>query len=287
MESSQQKNRFSERDVEEFFDQSTQTYLSFWDAEGVLHTGYFDPGNESDYRTAAQRTSEILAEAAAIDGSSVVLDVGCGCGNFLLDMARRFQCRGEGLDISTERIRFAQARLAEADASHQRALRFRQGTGTDMPYASGSFSHVVSQDALFLVPDQARLHHEIYRVLRDGGTFACTDFLQPKVDVSPRARRHVYDRVKWNGGLSLRGYQSALAEVGFEIRLARDVTEHLQRTYRVLGKMASERAESAPDAAAREWILRFAASCKEIEIAIEDGEFGWGLLVARKPERRR
>jgi len=81
--------------------------------------------------------------------------------------------------------------------------------------------------------------------------------------------------------------QSALSEAGFEIRLARDMTEHLQRTYRVLGKMATERAESTPDAAAREWILRFSASCKEIAAAIDDGEFGWGLLVARKPERPR
>jgi sarcosine/dimethylglycine N-methyltransferase len=86
--------------------------------------------------------------------------------------------------------------------------------------------------------------------------------------------------VRWNAGFSLVGYQQALERAGFRIRLARELSPHLKRTYQVLGKIAAARAREAAHPAARDWMLAFAASCAEIEVAIDDGEFGWGVIVA-------
>lgn len=274
---------YTEADVREFFDQTLTTYLSFWDGDGVLHTGYFLADDDGDYRAAAERTSQVLAADARIDRSSHVLDVGCGCGNFLIWLAERFGCGGEGLDLSGERIAFARQRLAEKNREQPLKIAFRHGSATQMPYAEGTFSRVVSQDALCLVPDKPRSHAEMFRVLRPGGILALSDFLQPKREVSERARRHVYDRVRWNGGYSLAGYQQALERAGFEIIGVRDLVSHIRQTYRVLGVTARERAGSAPDPAARDWMLAFAQSCGEIQVAIDHGEFGWGMFVARKP----
>jgi ubiquinone/menaquinone biosynthesis C-methylase UbiE len=271
---------YSEQDVEDFFDRTTQTYLSFWDSEGVLHTGYFVDDADDDYRAAADRTSDILAAEAQIDAGSYLLDVGCGCGNFLIHLASRFGCRGEGLDLSSERITFAQQQLARREPRLD--IEFRHGSATRLPYQPDTFSHVVSQDALFLVPDKPRSHAEIHRVLRPGGVFAFSDFLQPKPEIGARARRHVYDRVRWSSGYSLVGYQAALERAGFDILLARNLERHIRQTYRVLGETARERAGTTPDAAARDWMLAFAESCAEIQIAIDHGEFGWGIFVARK-----
>lgn len=273
---------YTERDVGDFFDQTTATYLSFWDSEGVLHTGYFADADDDDYRGAAERTSDILAAAAGIDAASYVLDVGCGCGNFLFQLADRFGCRGEGLDLSIERIKFAQRRLAGARQQRPPGIGFRHGSATQLPYRPGTFSHVVSQDALFLVPDKPRSHAEIHRVLRPGGVFACSDFLQPRKEIGERARKHVYDRVRWSSGYSLAGYRAALEQAGFEIIVARNLEGHIRQTYRVLGKTARARAGTTPDAAARDWMLAFAESCVEIQAAIDEGEFGWGIFVARK-----
>jgi ubiquinone/menaquinone biosynthesis C-methylase UbiE len=273
---------YTETDVRDFFDQTLRTYLSFWDREGVLHTGYFVDGADEDYRAAAERSSELLAADARIDHSSSVLDVGCGCGNFLVYLAKRFGCRGEGLDLSEERIKFARGTLA---GQGQLQIDFRAGSATQLPYPPDTFSHAVSQDALFLVPNKPRSHAEVYRVLQPGGIFAFSDFLQPRQEISERARKHVYDRVRWNGGYSFLGYQSALTEAGFDILLARNLESHIRQTYRVLGKTARERAETTADPAAREWMLAFSASCTEIQAAIDDGEFGWGIFVAGKPDR--
>lgn len=274
-------NAYTERDVEDFFDQTLQNYLGFWDSDGVLHTGYFSGEDDNDYRAAAERTSAVLAADAGIDGSSYVLDVGSGCGNFLTYLAERFGCRGEGLDLSEERVKFAQRRLADGD----RGLRigFRHGSVTAMPFEPGTFSHVVSQDALFLVPDKPRSHAEMHRVLKPGGILAVSDFLQPTQRISERAREHVYDRVRWSGGYSLAGYRAALEAAGFEIIVARDLDRHIRRTYELLGMTATERAATTADPAAREWMLAFAKSCAEIGTAIDDGEFSWGMIIARKP----
>jgi ubiquinone/menaquinone biosynthesis C-methylase UbiE len=276
-------NAYTESDVEEFFDQTAATYLSFWDSEGVLHTGYFSGDADDDYHAAALRTSDLLAAEARIDGSSVVLDVGCGCGNFLFHLAGRFGCRCHGLDLSQERIKVAQAKLEGDGLLAGLDIEFRHGSATQMPYETGSFSHVVSQDALFLVPDKPRSHTEIHRVLRAGGLFAFSDFLQPTKQISPTARKHVYDRVRWSGGYSLVEYQAALEHAGFEIILARNLESHIRQTYRVLGKTAAERARTTQDPAARDWILAFSESCLQIEVAIDHGEFSWGIFVARKP----
>jgi ubiquinone/menaquinone biosynthesis C-methylase UbiE len=274
---------FTERDVEQFFDASTQNYLSFWDSEGVLHTGYFADGNTTDYQAAADATSRLLGDEAQITATSRVLDVGCGCGNFVFALARRFACQCEGLDLSLERVKFAAQKRGELPPAVAKRVNFRHGSATQLPYEDGQFTHVVSQDALFLIPDKPRSHAEMFRVLAPGGRLAISDFLQPTLEISPRARKHVYDRVRWTSGYSLVGYQQALEQVGFRVKLARELSPHLARTYQVLGKVAAARAAETVNPDARDWMLAFAASCKEIEVAIDQGEFAWGVIVADKP----
>ena len=271
---------FTEADVQSFFDQTTRTYLDFWDSSGVLHTGYFADEQDTDYQAAAQRTSDVVAADAGITADSYVLDVGCGCGPFLIYLAGQFGCRGEGLDLSIERINFARQLLTERPELN---VNFTHGSATEMPYEDNTFSHVVSQDSLCLIPDKPRTHSEVFRVLRPGGIFAFSDFLQPKEEISERGRKHVYDRVRWNSGFSFIGYQQALERAGFELVLARNLELQIRQTYRVIGKAATERAAATDDAAARDWMLGFAESCGEIEHAIDRDEFGWGIFVARKP----
>lgn len=274
---------YTEQDVADFFDQSLQHYLRFWDRSGVLHTGFFADDADIEYQAAAERTSAMLAQQAGIDATSSVLDVGCGCGNFVTYLAEQHGCRAEGVDLSEERVKFARQRLAASGEDYKNRVAFRHGSAAELPYPTATFSHVVSQDALFLVPEKPRSHAEMLRVLRPGGIFACTDFLQPTGEVSELARTHVYDRVRWGGGYSLVGYQDALTAAGFEVVRAEDLERHIRQTYQVLGRTARERAGTVPDVAAREWMLAFADSCLQIQGAIDRGEFSWAMIVARKP----
>src|SRR5947207_2357979 len=46
---------YTETDVEAFFDQTLNNYLSFWDSQGALHTGYFAGEADHDCQAARRR----------------------------------------------------------------------------------------------------------------------------------------------------------------------------------------------------------------------------------------
>lgn len=274
------QNRAStEKEIEALFNASFQNLMRLWDGEPILHAYYFLEDADEDHYAAAQRTSEVLAREAHIDVASRVLDVGCGCGNFLFYIAKRYGCACVGVDLSQEHIRFAQEMLTSEGIGN---IEFRHGSATQLPCVAESFTHVVSQDALYLVPDKPRSHAEVHRVLQPGGIFAFCDFLQPTKKISESTRKLVYDRLRFHDGYSIEEYQRALERVGFEILLSRDLHSHFLRTYLALAKKARSRADEVQDAEMRRLLLYYCASCIEIHNTIARGEFGWGMFVARK-----
>ena len=73
---------------------------------------------------------------------------------------------------------------------------------------------------------------------------------------------------------------------GFEILRAADLERHIRQTYQVLGRTASERAgdrRRTPPRGTGCW--RSPSRACRSKIAIDRGEFGWGMFVARKPGR--
>lgn len=273
---------FAEQDIAEMYDRSFSNLLSLWDGRPVQHAGYFDESTQDDYRAAAARISQILGAEAGIDGSAHVLDVGCGCGDFVLDTAEKFGCSAIGLDLSKAHVSFARRQSAgRTDLD----VRFDHGSASRLPYKDQSFSHVMSQDMLYHVPDKPRSHAEMFRVLEPGGILALCDFLQPTSEVSEQVRPHIYDRMMRNGGYSLVEYQVALQHAGFEILLVRNLDRHFLRSYLLLATAARDHARAATDLAERRALLSYVASCLEIRKAVACGEFGWGLIVARRPDR--
>ncbi len=74
------RNRFTEQDTEAFYDAEDALYRSFWDSEGSLHWGWFDPDTGDDFLKACANLNQNMAEKANIQVSSQVLDMGCGNG---------------------------------------------------------------------------------------------------------------------------------------------------------------------------------------------------------------
>ncbi len=280
--------KFTEKQVKEFFDKTLKFYLSFWDPKGSVHVGYFDRGNTNNFMKASNRINEIFAEKGAINSKSYILDVGCGCGNTLIWLAKKFHCRGEGIDISGERINFAKDLLKRENKNLKRnglpqlKLKFREGSGSNLPYKSNTFTHVISQDALFAIPNKPKNHKEMFRVLKKSGLLVFDDFLQPKKKVSRETRKYVYDRVMWNYGYSLIEYQNALTKARFRILYAEELPKHIKQTYFVLGKIALEKSKKRDDKELKKKLEGFSEACKQIVKAVEKDEFSWGMFVALK-----
>lgn len=95
-----------------------------------------------------------------------VLDVGCGTGLFLDELAREH--RGlelTGLDLSEHML--AEARKRNA------APRFVQGSVYAMPFEDGAFDVALNTISCHFYLEQVKAFTEIARVLRTGGRFLC------------------------------------------------------------------------------------------------------------------
>jgi ubiquinone/menaquinone biosynthesis C-methylase UbiE len=111
-----------------------------------------------------------------------LLDLACGAGAFLADLAATFpRARAFGVDLSP-------AYLAEAKAGAPGAL-FAQAKAEALPFAAASLDAVTAVYLFHELPPKVRraVTAEIARVLKPGGVFALADSIQP-VD-EPRLAR--------------------------------------------------------------------------------------------------
>jgi ubiquinone/menaquinone biosynthesis C-methylase UbiE len=125
----------------------------------------------------AQMKASLVTHAEVASGERV-LDVGCGTGTLLLQLATRVRdARIAGVDADPAMLRQAEEKAAAAGISVELAPAWADA----LPFSDGSFDVVLS--SLFfhhLQPqDKRRSFHEVRRVLRPGGRVLISDFDRP------------------------------------------------------------------------------------------------------------
>jgi ubiquinone/menaquinone biosynthesis C-methylase UbiE len=114
------------------------------------------------YQQPPIRTSAWTLDLAELAGDERVLDVGCGNGLHLGELARRAH-RGEvhGMDFSPG--------MLEAARSNAPSASLLVGDAQRLPFVDGSFDRVLAMHMLYHVPDRDLALSEIRRALRPGG----------------------------------------------------------------------------------------------------------------------
>ena len=270
-------SRFTEQETESYYDAEDAIYCAVWDGDGSVHWGLFDESTGQDFLAACANLDRMMVERGRIDSSSRVLDLGCGNGATAIALSARQGCHVTGIDLSGVRVANAQKARESQTPEAQQKLAFQKASATELPFPDGSFTHVWSQAVIYHVPDKRTALKEAHRVLAPGGIMVFDDLTKPKSEISSEAQKYVYERLLYDTEFTFESYQDALADQGFRVLEAQDLSEHLKTSYLILAertpKGASEHAEHY------EYLTK---AYLETAAAVDKRELGWGFFVCQK-----
>jgi SAM-dependent methyltransferase len=107
-----------------------------------------------------------VLDLAEHGSSGTVVDVGCGNGAYLAELARRgFAGRLLGIDLAAGMLAAARSRLAEVENS----AALVNADATTLPLRDGVADLALAPHMLYHVPDPAQAVRELRRVTRSGG----------------------------------------------------------------------------------------------------------------------
>jgi ubiquinone/menaquinone biosynthesis C-methylase UbiE len=115
-------------------------------------------------QTADRFEKQAIFAVARIEPGTVCLDVGCGTGNYALELAGK-RLRTVGVDPSQHMLRAASAKAQRAGLR----IRLVQARAERLPFSTGVFDVVLAVTTLEFVQDQEVATREMLRVLKPGG----------------------------------------------------------------------------------------------------------------------
>jgi ubiquinone/menaquinone biosynthesis C-methylase UbiE len=129
--------------------------------EGMMAKWYAANTGEMmrEYIELAHRVSQELANG------SRVLEVAPGPGYFCIELAKRGSYSITGMDLSRTFVKMAKEKAVEAGA----AVKFMQGSASNMPFPADSFDFLLCRAAFKNFADPVGALQEMCRVLKSGG----------------------------------------------------------------------------------------------------------------------
>jgi len=115
-------------------------------------------------------TSRETIARLSVQASDNVLDIGCGTGAMLAQLAALFpETALYGVDASSEMLAVASHKLPST-------IELKQGWAEELPYSDGTFNTVVSCNMFHYIRHPDAALDEMLRVLRPNGTLVITDW---------------------------------------------------------------------------------------------------------------
>ena len=217
-------------EVAGIYDELLDTYELEWSRHGhrSLHLEYYDEDHQEPAQ-AAINTMRVLSEAADIDSSDRVLNIGCGAGEDSVWNARAHGATVVGVNISDRQLELARENTREHGVEDR--VTFAHDDFHELATVDdGSVDVVWGLEALSHSPDRRRVLEQARRVLAPGGRVAFTDLFVRPAAVPDEHREDLRDI---EDGLGLRlgpidEFEQVLVDTGFENIEVRDETAAIQ-----------------------------------------------------------
>jgi len=154
-----------------------------------------------------------IFERENVNKNSHILDVGCGTGQTVAYLARKFGAHVTGIDINSIMVEKAKKRMKEKRIQ----ANVIQCTVEKLPFLDNQFDFVISESVLSFVDTSSALN-EIYRVLKRGGRLIAIE-LTMKHPLSEKEE----DAIK-----QFYGFNSLTLKKDWEVRLKQAGFDHIR-----------------------------------------------------------
>ncbi len=208
--------------VNRYYDLVTDFYEFGWGK-----SFHFAPAkNGESFEDAIVRHEVKLAQALKLDSGMTALDVGCGVGGPMRNIARYSGAKVVGINNNDYQIERGRRHSGREGMQHRTS--FVKADFMQMPFEDGTFDGVYTIEASCHAPDKAALFREIRRVMKPGAIFAGYEWcLTDKYVADDAEHRRIKKGIEEGDGLPDIAYthevDDALREAGFEVVAARDV----------------------------------------------------------------
>jgi ubiquinone/menaquinone biosynthesis C-methylase UbiE len=136
------------------------------------HLGYWDE-NTRTHAESLLKINEVIADAIKIDRDDRILDAGCGYGGTAMWLAKKYQARVVGVNLSPDQIKRARYYAQKQNLEH--LVKFEQQDFLKTQFPDASFDVVWAQESIAHAPDKRAFLAEAYRLLKPGGKLVIED----------------------------------------------------------------------------------------------------------------
>lgn len=174
--------------------------------EKLWGDGYLSPGG-------AEEVSRLLKNVNLSNKS--ILDIGCGSGGITTSLLTEYGAKDViGIDVEEDVCIAAKARVRNLELEDKITI-MKVDSGS-LPFSDLKFDVVFSKDSIVHIANKEWLFQQIFRVLKYGGVFVCSDWLRSNDD-APSVEMLHYLKLEDLGFemASPNRYKRALSNAGF------------------------------------------------------------------------
>jgi len=260
-------------EIREHYDSLAFIYRAFWGDH--IHHGFFDNGDEAP-EVAQVALLEYCTELLGLNGSEHVLDVGCGHGGTLLQLAQLFDCSGVGITVSPKQAYIADDNARKAGLQHRISVQVDNADHFEFP--ASTFDLVWAMESTEHFADKDRFFSNAAAALVTEGQLLVAAWTGSMENVRVRevARAFLCPEM-WTA----QRYSQSIKRAGLEVTHCEDLTSKIARTWEICEYRARIARLAIPllPKAARE----FVEGIPIILDAYRSGDLTYTVLTARKP----
>ena len=139
-----------------------------WDKVREMFDQWAEHGSGYGMQDGHMPLAKAILNEIPVSSNDTILDLSCGMGWFARHLAVEVVPKGQviGVDLSPQMIE-----TAREHPDNPKHLRFEVASAEELPFEGSTFDHIIGIESFYYYPDQVAAGHEMFRVMKPGGTF--------------------------------------------------------------------------------------------------------------------